>query len=64
MLVSLIIVVALAILFLLLFFWEKRDRQKNGGTESTLFKNWVIVAFWGCIFFVAVFGLAAIQQGI
>lgn len=58
------IVSALAVLFLMLFFWEKRDRGESGGENSSLFRNWTVVAFWGVIFFAAVFGLAAIQQGV
>ncbi|PCC37115.1 hypothetical protein CIK74_02180 [Glutamicibacter sp. BW77] len=64
MLPAAVITLLLALLFLGIFVWERRDRIRTGSQESKFFRNWVLVAFWICAFFFAVFALGTVQQWI
>jgi len=57
--VAAIIALLLALLFIGVFEWERRDREKTGSEEDTFFGNWALVAFWACAFFFVVFALSA-----
>ncbi|MGQ3382692.1 hypothetical protein [Glutamicibacter sp. TV12E] len=59
MIVAAIISLLLALAFIGVFEWERRDRMNTGSTEDKFFGNWALVAFWICAFFFIVFALGA-----
>lgn len=62
MIAAAVITLLLALVFIGVFEWERRDRKKTGSKEDKFFGNWALVAFWICAFFFVVFALGAFTK--